>query len=116
MKMHRKQLPAAILLASGLATSNAFAQLEEVLVTAQKRTESLQDIPVAISAYDAGNIESMGHETFVYGTLASGVETILHVPGHLPAAAGDSLPVAFDTDHLHVFHGTEGRAIARVQT
>ncbi len=60
MQTHRKQLPAAILLASGLAAGNAFAQLEEVMVTAQKRTESLQDIPVAISAYDADNIESMG--------------------------------------------------------
>lgn len=55
----RKSLPLAVLLASGLAAGNAMAQLEETLVTAQKRTESLQDIPVSIYAYDAGDIESM---------------------------------------------------------
>lgn len=60
MKANRKRLSAAVVLASGLATGSAYAQLEEVIVTAQKRTESLQDIPVAISAYDADNIESMG--------------------------------------------------------
>jgi iron complex outermembrane recepter protein len=60
MQTNRKLLPAAILLASGMAAGNAFAQLEEVIVTAQKRTESLQDIPVSISAYDADNIENMG--------------------------------------------------------
>ena len=55
----RKNLPLAVMLASGLAAGNAFAQLEEVVVTAQKRTESLQDIPIAITAYDAENIEKM---------------------------------------------------------
>ncbi len=56
----RKHLSLAVLLASGLAAGNAVAQLEEVLVTAQKRTESLQDIPIAITAYDADAIEAMG--------------------------------------------------------
>ncbi|MEH6581134.1 MAG: TonB-dependent receptor [Halioglobus sp.] len=56
----RKSLPLAVLLASGLAAGNAAAQLEEVLVTAQKRSESLQDTPIAISAYNAEAIESMG--------------------------------------------------------
>jgi iron complex outermembrane receptor protein len=56
----RKTLPAAVLIASGLAAGNAAAQLEEVIVTAQKRTESIQDTPIAISAYNAEAIESMG--------------------------------------------------------
>jgi iron complex outermembrane receptor protein len=56
----RKPLGLAVLLATGLFTGNALAQLEEVIVTAQKRTESLQDIPIAISAYSTENIESMG--------------------------------------------------------
>ena len=59
-KFNRKTLSMAVLLASGLAAGNAVAQLEEVLVTAQKRTESLQDIPIAINAYDAQAIEAMG--------------------------------------------------------
>jgi iron complex outermembrane recepter protein len=55
----RKHLFSAILLA-GIYSAGAQAQLEEVIVTAQKRVESLQDIPVAISAYDDAAIESMG--------------------------------------------------------
>lgn len=56
----RKPLGLAVLLATGFYATGAMAQLEEVIVTAQKRTESLQDIPIAISAYDADSIESMG--------------------------------------------------------
>jgi len=56
----RKRLPVAVLLAAGLASGNALAQLEEVVVTAQKRTESLQDIPISIYAYDSDAIQAMG--------------------------------------------------------
>ncbi len=56
----RKNLPLAVLLASGLAASHAMAQLEEVIVTAQKRVASLQDTPIAISAFNAEAIENMG--------------------------------------------------------
>ena len=38
-KFIRKNLPLAVLLASGLIASNAMAQLEEVVVTAQKRAD-----------------------------------------------------------------------------
>jgi iron complex outermembrane receptor protein len=56
----RKLLVSAILLAS---TSGAFAQgdsslmLEEIIVTAQKRSQSVQDIPIAITAFDKATIE-----------------------------------------------------------
>jgi iron complex outermembrane recepter protein len=56
----RKNLPLAVVLASGLGASNAMAQLEEVIVTAQKRVASLQDTPIAISAFNAEAIENMG--------------------------------------------------------
>ena len=55
----RKNLPLAVLLASGLAAGNTWAQLEEVIVTAQMRTESLQDIPISIQSFDSRAIESM---------------------------------------------------------
>ena len=43
----------AVSLASGVLLSNAAsAQLEEVIVTAQKRAESAQDVPIAITAFD----------------------------------------------------------------
>ena len=49
-----RPLAAAVALASTLsASNNAFAQLEEVIVTAQKRLESAQDVPIAVTAFDA---------------------------------------------------------------
>lgn len=36
----------------------AFAQLDEIIVTAQKKTENLQDVPVAITAFDLTALEN----------------------------------------------------------
>jgi outer membrane receptor protein involved in Fe transport len=46
-----RPIVAAIAMAS--ISSTAFAQLEEVIVTAQKRSESAQDVPIAVTAFDA---------------------------------------------------------------
>ncbi len=46
-----------------LFSGTAFAQdegLEEIIVTAQKREQSVLDIPIAISVLDAGEIEAFG--------------------------------------------------------
>ncbi|ANI79280.1 TonB-dependent receptor [Sphingobium sp. EP60837] len=56
----------AILLASAAYSSNALAQdsqvedgsLQEIIVTAQKRSESLQDTPISIAAIDSAALES----------------------------------------------------------
>ena len=56
MKSSRKtlcRLVAAALLPVGLT---AQAQLEEVIVTAQKRAESLQDVPISISTLSGDKI------------------------------------------------------------
>jgi len=58
-------------------------------------------------------VESMGHETFVYGKV-NDLETILHVAGHLSAEPGETMRIALDPDHLHVFLGQDGRALKRV--
>ena len=39
--------------------------LEEVIVTAQKRAESLQDTPISVVAYDSASLESKGINTLV---------------------------------------------------
>ena len=54
-----------------LTPSIAVAQLEEVVVTARARSESLQDVPATVTAFTEGQIENMGvqrAEDFVYMT------------------------------------------------
>ncbi|MFT4521024.1 MAG: iron complex outermembrane receptor protein, partial [Halioglobus sp.] len=58
-----KVTPLASALALALYGTGALAQglqLEEVIVTAQKRTESLQDVPIAIIAMSGEKIDDFG--------------------------------------------------------
>ncbi|MEQ9395714.1 TonB-dependent receptor [Haliea sp.] len=61
---------ALALLAAGGFTQTAYAQLtagpmlEEVLVTAQKREQSLQNVPVSVTAFSAETIERAGIRDF----------------------------------------------------
>jgi iron complex outermembrane receptor protein len=43
-----------------LAEDNSGAQLAEVVVTAQKRAENIQDVPIAITAYSESDLRSKG--------------------------------------------------------
>lgn len=60
----RRPLAQAIALATliGIPGSQTFAalELEEIVVTAQKRAQSLQDVPIAISAVSGDSISSSG--------------------------------------------------------
>ncbi len=47
-----------------LDTGTAFAALEEVIVTARKREESLQDVPVVVQAITADSLEATGTANF----------------------------------------------------
>jgi len=60
MKISKTTIAAAI--SAVICTPLAAQQLEEVLVTAQKRTESLQDVPVAVSAFQSNQLENFGIE------------------------------------------------------
>ncbi|MET0271382.1 MAG: TonB-dependent receptor, partial [Phenylobacterium sp.] len=61
----KRQLLAATALASAvLAAGSAYAQstnvIEELVVTAEKREQSLQDVPVAVSAFSDKTREMVG--------------------------------------------------------
>ena len=62
----RKNLPLAVLLASGLAAGNSWAQLEEVIVPAQLRTQYGNMSTASIGAIQRGllSLESQGGEKF----------------------------------------------------
>ena len=58
-----KMRPITTALSLALYGTGALAQglvLEEVIVTAQKRSESLQDVPVAVNAFSADTIQEAG--------------------------------------------------------
>lgn len=54
----------AIALGASLSAGTAHAQLEEIVVTATKRAESAQDIPVAIQAMSGDSMDELGINTF----------------------------------------------------
>lgn len=45
-------------LALSIAQGNSFAQLDEIVVTAQKKEQNLQDVPIAIAAFDIEQLET----------------------------------------------------------
>lgn len=64
---NKRVLPQAIIIA-GLVVADtqlAMAQLEEIVVTAQRREQSLQDVPVAVTAFDADDLAKAGIQTIV---------------------------------------------------
>ena len=52
-----KPLVSALALASFSAGSLAQTVLEEVIVTAQKRSQSIQDVPISITAFSGDFLE-----------------------------------------------------------
>ena len=89
----------AILISSG--TASAQAVLEEIVVTAQKREQSLQDVPVFVSAVTADTIEAAGLDSIgdvqllvpalnVY-TSGNQARTSIRIRGAGTAAADPSL-------------------------
>ena len=55
----------SLALAVAAASSGAYgAQLEEVIVTAQKRAESLQDVPISMTALSGDKIDDAGITSF----------------------------------------------------
>ena len=71
--VHAALRPRTLLLAAAVAAATApaaalAAELEEIMVTAQKRVQSLQDIPAAVSAFD-GNFIAKAHVSDLRGLV-----------------------------------------------
>jgi iron complex outermembrane receptor protein len=68
--MHKKIITAAVssaflstsILLPTLANAQDSMQLEEVVVTARKRTESMQDVPISVTVFTSQDIEDAGIE------------------------------------------------------
>ena len=60
----RTPLAAAVLLLSPVLMAQQGGGLEEVLVTAQKRTENMQDVPISIQSLGNESIEQLGIQDF----------------------------------------------------
>lgn len=68
-------LSAAIAVTTVLSGAANAAEIEEVVVTAQKRAENLQDVPIAISAFTGDAMKSMGVKNLTdLGKFTPGVE------------------------------------------
>ena len=57
--LRKSSLATAVAALTGLSCS-AFAALEEVIVTAEKREESIQDVPISIVAFSNDRLEKLG--------------------------------------------------------
>ncbi|WP_299592649.1 TonB-dependent receptor [uncultured Microbulbifer sp.] len=68
-------LSAAIAVTTALSGAAQAAEIEEVVVTAQKRAENLQDVPIAISAFTGDSMKAMGVKNLTdLGKFTPGVE------------------------------------------
>ena len=65
--MNKKSFLTASTLALAISTATTAvysAELEEIIVTAQKRAESLQDVPISMSALSGSTIKDNGIHSF----------------------------------------------------
>ena len=128
----------------GIAVAQAESTLEEVVVTAQKRAENLQDIPVAVSALGEAALENSGFDgindlsymvpslqfgnfgpvTFVAirgigveNTTAGGDPGVaMHLDGVYVGRPVGALFTAFDTERVEVLRGPQGTLYGRNAT
>ena len=84
----KKQL-ISLSVAATLASTSAFAaMLEEVIVTAQKRAQSVNDISISASAYTGNQLQAMGVDSAVdLGAFTPGLVTVNSTSGGTPIFA-----------------------------
>ena len=64
IRSHRSLTFTSVLLLSTALAAPAFAQIEEVVVTAQKRTEDIQTVPIQITAFSTQDLSTKQIQTF----------------------------------------------------
>src|SRR4029453_4083918 len=76
-----------------LAIAPAFAELEEIVVTAQRREEDQQKVPISIATATAGTLESIGvRGTDELGMIAPGLTIQRQIGSVLPYIRGIGNP------------------------
>jgi iron complex outermembrane receptor protein len=73
-------LAAAIVLPAHAQAPTQSGALEEIIVTAEKRTENLQEVPIAITAFDQREIEQRG------------ISNVADLLGQIPSVGGFTAP------------------------
>lgn len=122
MKEMKKTLMAAAIVA--MVPTVSYAQLEEVIVTASKRAESLQDVSMSISAITGDSIARMGAADFT--DIATSVPSLsirsagpgrtkLNIRG-ISAATGVAPTVSFYIDEMPVSTISSGSSTSFAQT
>ena len=65
LKVNKVHQAVLVAMSAGAATSAVHAQaIEEITVTATKRTASMQDIPLAVQAMDSQTLEDQNIQSF----------------------------------------------------
>jgi iron complex outermembrane recepter protein len=103
-------LPASAQSAAGSTDSGA---LEEIIVTAQRREQNVQDVGVSVTAIGAEGLQTLGHQNIVYLSQQvpnlqvqqySPVVTVFNIRGvsQNDVTAGEEAPIAFYNDGVYV--------------
>ena len=116
----RAAMPIAALVALGAAAgAQAQGALEEIVVTAQKRDQSLQDVSVAVTAVSGDELKALGiNDAFRLEILAPGLQLGMSGADPRPALRGartqqveaNDVAISFYTDGL--YRPRHGQALA----
>jgi iron complex outermembrane recepter protein len=113
--MHNRNKISLVLLslaASSISLPTSGAVLEEVIVTAQKRVQSAQDVPITISAFSANQLQQEGIKSYDdLGLVTPGLQTSRQIGAATPflrgvgaqsGTVGNESPTAMYLDGVYV--------------
>lgn len=143
-KAHHQYL-IATLVATAIVSSPVIAELEEVVVTAQRRSENLQEVPISVNVFASEDVEKMKIHNFAdlgnkipgfssvsfsksrFTPSIRGGSSLLTGPGADAAVGlyiddvyfsgpGDFELDLFDVERIEVLHGPQGTLFGRNTT